>query len=392
VVKTIAVVITGLGVGGAETFLTRLIEQLRCTYRFEVISLLPVSGQIAERLTTLGVEVHSLEMKRGIPSAKAVGRLVGLFRQIKPDLVHTWMYHANIVGGLATKKYGSIPVIWCIRHSSLSWRLNKKTTVFTAWLGAILSHFIPSQIVYCAEAARRSHEAAGYANSKTVVIPNGIETTLFQKDPIVRSRARAQLGVGSEEIVVGTIGRLDPLKGQELFVRASAEVAKARPNVTFVMAGAGIETVGGPVEAWVKVHQIAERVILLGQQPDVPTLLNGIDIYVSPSTSEGFPNVIAEAMATSLAVAATDAGDSAVILGESGYVSPVDDAPALAANVCRIIDMSPADRSALGAKLRIRIEREFDIAVVAQRFSEVFLASWSSVEKTSNGAAVGKSA
>src|SRR5262249_13038588 len=163
-------VITGLNTGGAEMMLYKLLSAVdRSVYRCEVVSLLE-PGPVAARIRALGIPVRSLGMRRGVPSPAGVLRLARWLQQDPPDVVQTWMYHAELVGGLATRLAGAAPVAWNIRQSTLDPRGNKRSTIWTARLCASLSRWLPTRIVCCSEASARVHAALGYAAGRMIVI------------------------------------------------------------------------------------------------------------------------------------------------------------------------------------------------------------------------------
>ena len=190
----IAHIITGLNVGGAEMMLYKVLQHSSGKeFQHEVISLTDV-GLVGEKIQKLGVPVRALEM-RGFDLPIVVIRLALWLRESNPDIVQTWMYHADLVGGLATKlSFKKIPIVWGIRQSDLNPKLNKQRTILVAMVGAFLSRFIPKKIIINSMRGKKNHEAFGYQSSKMVVIPNGFDLEVFRPDTEARNSLIQEIG------------------------------------------------------------------------------------------------------------------------------------------------------------------------------------------------------
>jgi glycosyltransferase involved in cell wall biosynthesis len=319
----IAHVITGLEVGGAEMMLLKLLGAMD-PVAFEplVISLVP-PGPMGERIAALGVRVETLAMRRGLPDPGAVLRLASLLREFRPDLVQTWMYHADLLGALALPLAGRPILVWNIRQSDLDPRLTRRATRVVARLGALLSHLAPDHIVCCSERARTIHRALGYRDRILSVIPNGFDLDRFRADPLARAELRAQLGVSAATPFLGLVARFDPQKDLRTFLDASALVRAARPDSRFLLCGPDMDASNAQLGDWIDTVGLVDAVHLLGPRRDTPRVLAALDLLVSSSAyGEGFPNVIGEAMACGVPCAVTDVGDSVLIVGDTGLGVP----------------------------------------------------------------------
>src|ERR1051326_2654943 len=175
----------------------------------EVISLTDV-GPVGERIRRQGITVSALGMGRGRPGVSGLVRLARHLRRTAPDLVQTWMYHADLVGGLAARLARNIPVVWGIRNGVLEPIGNKRSTIWTAKACARLSGRLPRRIIVNSERARRFHETMGYCAARMTVIPNGFDLTAFKPDPAVRPALRAELGLAPDAPLIGLVARFDP--------------------------------------------------------------------------------------------------------------------------------------------------------------------------------------
>ncbi|MBT6071033.1 MAG: glycosyltransferase, partial [Proteobacteria bacterium] len=209
--KKIAHIITGLGVGGAETFLLRLIPELEKSGFQSVVIYLTGTGDCVDAYAKKGISVISLGITS--PGHAVIGfwRLRAILKKEAPDIVQTWMYHANLLGGLAAKTL-KIPVLWAIRQSNLSPKVNKKLTMTMIQIGAKLSKKNSGAVLYNSDAARAAHEAVGFDRTKSIVFPNGVDPEKFMPNRSLRDEVRAKLGITPDAIVIGHVARYDVQK------------------------------------------------------------------------------------------------------------------------------------------------------------------------------------
>jgi len=364
-------VIAGLYTGGAEAMLVKLIGATRADGVGHAVVSLMDEGTFGERLASEGVPVACLRMRRGVPDPSAIVRLVGLLRRERPDLVHAWMYHANLLAGLAGA-VARVPVVWGIHHADVDPSNTKRLSHWTNLACARLSGVLPARIVCCAGSVLRSHAGLGYRKDRMVVIPNGFEVERFRPDPAVRARVRAQLAVPPDALVVGVVARFHPDKDHENFVAAARRVASGNARATFVLAGDGVEASNPQLSRWIEDAGIRGRVQLLGRRSDVPELLAALDVLASPSRTEGFPQVIGEAMLCGVPCAVTDCGDSGVIVGACGRIVRPRDPAALAGAILELLELPSEARASLGEAARESVRARFDLRAVAQRYTALY--------------------
>lgn len=362
-------VITELDVGGAESFLARLVGPLNSRHQCEVISL-TTRGALSEAIESQGVRVRALGMTAtGAPAGLL--RLAAWLRSTKPDVVQTWLYHSDIIGGVAARLAGVRSVVWNLRQTELSPLYTSRRTMLTARLGAALSGMIPDQIVCCAEAARASHTSLGYAHQKMVVISNGVDTERFRPNQAKRLEFRQQIGAAPDAPVIGMVGRFDPQKNHRGFFEMAAAVRRRWPATTFVAAGRDVEITNTTARAWVAEFALSERLHLLGLQRNLERILPGLDLLVSPSHDEGFPNAVAEAMGCGVPAVVTDAGDSFALVGNTGICVPKNSVNDLVEGVMILL----SDRSDLadrGLRARARVVDMFSLDTAVRRYAELY--------------------
>jgi glycosyltransferase involved in cell wall biosynthesis len=367
-VLRVAYVIVGLDVGGAETMLERLVLTLGPRVQPLVISLTSL-GVIGPRLLARGVEVQALGMsRRQLPGPRTMWRLIQLLRDFKPDVVHTQMYHANLLGGLAARIAGVGAVMWNLHHCNLGTTVNSRATLWTIALGARLSRVLPHRISSVAERARDVHVAVGYAAERFVVVPNGFDTSQFKPDAQARATVRAELGLPPDTPLVGVIGRFDSQKNHRGFCEAMARLVALRPGTHALLAGSMIDAENAELADWLQQQGVAHCCHLLGARSDVPRLMAALDVLMLPSLGEAFPNVVGEAMACGVPCAVTDVGDAALMVGDLGRVVAAGDMQGLGDAVASILALPAAQRLWLGQQAAAQTRQRYDLHVVAARY------------------------
>lgn len=363
-------IITGLRLGGAETTLWRLMSRIdRDRFAVDVISL-SGDGVVASMLGEIGITPRALQMRPGVPDPRALIRLRSWIQELRPDVIQTWLYHADLLGGVTGAALG-IPVVWNLRQGDLSWRGNKLTTLLTAKSCAALSGWLPARIVSCSYAARVAHERLGYAREKFAVIPNGFDVKRFKPNPAARARIRCELGVSERTRLIGLVARFHVQKDHRNFFEACARIA-VQENVHFLLCGDGIDWNNRALVAAVAAAGVADRCRLLGVRFDIPEVMSALDVAVSSSFGEGFPNVVGEAMACGVPCVATDVGDCAIMVGETGKVVPPGDPNALAGAVLELLALAPDARRRLGVAARRRIATRFDLSSVTRAYERMY--------------------
>ena len=351
--------------------LKRLIESFKdeCAYQHCVISLTSL-GVIGSELQAIGIDVYPLCLDYSLTLFKKLLKLYKLICLLRPDIVQTWMYHADLIGGLAAYFAGYRKIIWGIRvigiHSS------SPMTLCVMKLCALLSSSIPSKIICVAQTAKQSHINRGYDATKMIVIHNGINVSNFILSEERRNRLYQQCDFSSDTIVVGCVGRFDPIKDYQNFVFAAGLVAEQNKNVFFLMVGRDLSFENKVLSSWIDQTNHRSRFFLLGEQSDIATCLSVMDVFCLSSCIEGFPNALCEAMAMALPCVSTDAGDAAVLLGDTGIVVPTANSKALANALLRVIELSSEQRHQMGLRSKERVISEFSIEKSKTCFESVY--------------------
>lgn len=363
---------TGLGVGGAEMMLYKLLSRMdRTRFLPQVISLRD-TGPLSDKIQSLGVPLRSLGMRPGRPNPVSVLRLAQWLREDRPDVIQTWMYHADLIGGLAGKLAGGIPVAWGIHQSDLSSEGNRWHTLQTIKACAYLSRWLPSRILCCSEASWQAHATLGYATEQMVVVPNGFDLRAFKPDSAARESVRAELQIPVDAPLIGLVSRFHPQKDFHNFVQAAALLHRIRPDVHFLLCGEDVTWNNRQLSGWIDEAGIRARCLLVGMRGDIARLTAALDIATSSSFGEAFSNVIGEAMSCAVPCVVTDVGDSALIVGQTGRIVPPKNPMMLSSAWRELIELAPKVRTQLGLAARCRIQEHFDLSDIVMRYQKVY--------------------
>jgi glycosyltransferase involved in cell wall biosynthesis len=358
-------VATGLAYGGAETQLKNLALRLKQRgWSLSVVSMLPPRAYV-EELEAAGICVYNLRMRRKLPDPRALVRLAVIVRRVRPHVVHAHMVHANLLARV-TRLFVKMPVLVCTAHNIIEGGRARE-------IAYRLTDSLADLTTQVSEAGRlRYIQVGAVPSSKILYIPNGIDTARFQPNPKARQVVRDALGCPKEAFVWLTVGRLEPVKNHLELLCAFREVAAVNPHARLLIAGQG--PLQAATEQRITELGLAERVRLLGVRRDIPDLLNATDAFVLPSLWEGMPLTLLEASATALPIVATDVGGNAevVLEGETGYLVPVKDTEALAQAMLRVMNLSEADRSAIGQAGRAHVVQNFDLERVVDRWEALY--------------------
>ncbi|WP_394510495.1 glycosyltransferase family 4 protein [Roseateles sp. DXS20W] len=361
-------VISSLKVGGAESMLRKLIET--SSARDHLVVSLSTVGEMGAILRAQGIEVRALGMGSPLSILRTAARLAALLRQEQPDVVQTWMYHADFLGGLVAKALG-IRVVWSVRTTELP----QSGSSVTRWIRsccARLSTKIPARIVYAANASRRLHEGLGYASTKSLVIPNGFQMDRLRHGWASREAIRLEFGLRRGDIAIGCVGRFHDDKDPLNFLRAGARLIQQGHELRLLMVGRELVDGNPTLAGWIQDLGLQGRVLMLGERSDVPACLGAMDVFCLPSKTEGFPNVLGEAMGVGIPCVATDVGDVRVVLGDCGIVVPPEDSEALAAGLEQVLRWSAEERAARVDAGRQRIADHYSIEATCRKFEQVY--------------------
>jgi len=348
---------------GAERMIFQLATGLdRDKYDAKVVCLRKETPFMGEFIRA-GVDIRSLGMRRYFQP----GPLLELYRFIKReniDLIHTHLYRDAIYGRILGKLAG-VPVVSTL-HNSYVWR--SKAQLLLDGITALWA----DKIVAVSNAVRRyAIKNEHIAPARITTIYNGIETEKFRIPPGDVLKLKKELGLGHNELVIGSAGELTRQKGYRYLLPAASAILKEHPEVRFLIAGDG--ELKKELESRVKESGISRQVSFLGYRADIPCVLNLFDIFVLPSLWEGLPVVLIEAMAAGRPIVATDVDGNLEVIGEreAGLAVAPRDPQALRGALLQLIK-NPARREEMGRKGRERAENIFDVRIMIRKYEELY--------------------
>jgi glycosyltransferase involved in cell wall biosynthesis len=359
-----------LGMGGAQRQMLALAIGLKRRGHDIKVALFYREGGFIPQLEAAGIQVHILEKANRWDVARFTYRLRRFVETQAPDVLCTFLEVPNLFSAMLKLTMPRLRVVWGIRSSNMDMALYDRLTALSYRARAWLSR-VPDQIVANSEAGKDCAIRRGVSHTRIIVIPNGIDTERFRFDALARARIRQEWQVADDEVLVGLIARLDPMKGHDHFIQAAAQFAD-RPKVRFVCVGEPGPFSVADVKAMAAVRDLnSPKFIVAGKRDDIAAVMSALDIACSTSTSgEGFSNSIAEAMACGTPCVVTDVGDARLIVGDAGFIITAGDVGALTEHL-GILSNDKELRARVGAAGRRRIQ-SFSVARMVARFEEVF--------------------
>lgn len=357
--------IRSLNRGGTERQLTALATALALRYPVVVVTFYP-GGPFWDELAARAVPLLCLGKRGRWDLGRFSWHLWRLLRAWRPTVLQTFLPEPNIFGAVLGRLAGIPNVVWGVRSSNMAFEHYEGPLGWTFRVAAGMSR-LPRLAIVNSEAGRRHHLERGYA-CPMAVIPNGIDTEVFRPCRERGRPLRRLWGVGPDELLIGLVARLDPMKGHATFLEAAASLADRLPFFRFACIGDGPEPFAGGLRRLADDLGLGTRLVWTGQRDDLAAVYNALDVACSASVyGEGFSNAIGEAMACAVPSVATDVGDARTILAETGTVVAPGDAQALASAIEALATMASGHRQDLGHRARGRIVQHFSRDLMVQR-------------------------
>ncbi len=367
-------IISGLRRGGAESILYRLCQHDK-ENRHVIISLTDSQddGMIHNKNN---VSVHKLNFSNRKINLFELFKLYKHIKKIKPDVVQTWMIHADMIGGIVARLAGVNNIFWSVHYTNLVKGKSKRLTILLTKINTFLSYFIPKKIIYCAEKSKEVQESLGFKKTKGVVIQNGYDVESFVQNTSLGLKFRNELDIHPEAFVIGHVGSYHPLKDQANLVEALTLLDQRGFNFYAAFAGDNLDNNNSYLVSLLKNKGLSNRVHLLGRRNDIISIMNGIDLFILSSESEAFPNVLNEAMACGTPCVSTDVGDASIILGDTGWIVPSKDSESLYSSVIKAAQEKESNHRSWSQRsiaCRQRIVQKFSLEKMVKKYKEVWM-------------------
>jgi len=369
-------IITDTDIGGAERMLEKLLHYTdRSRFEPEVFSLLPIQS-VGKSIQDLGIPVATADMGTGLPSLSQIIKVYKWVKERKPAVVQTWMYHADLIGGIAARLAG-VPVIWGIHQSNLDPSVNSRNTLLSARIARRISHWLPYSIVCCSDASSKAHTAYGYEREKMHVIHNGFE--IPASSPSVGRALRDELEIDHNAFVIGMVARYDRQKDHSTFIHAARLLFRSHRDVIFLLCGEDVEWKNSELKALIEREDdegFPGAFHLIGRRSDMEEVYAAMDILGTSSVGEGLPMVVGEAMARSIPCVVTDVGDSAYVVGNTGIVVPPSSPEKLSLAWESMYELNKDELAEKGKAALNRIEEVLHIRKTSEKYHALYVQAY----------------
>jgi len=374
-------IINSLKKGGAEGNLYRLCLAQKKKYQSKIditIITLINNGYYENKLQKKGIKVISLGIDKKVKILdliKKISKFRNFIVKSNQDIIQSWMYHSNFLTlFIPIKNHNKI--FWNIRHSELNFRISKKITIFLSVICGLFSRLVPKKIIYCSEKSIKFHESKHfYSKKKTSLIENGYSEKTYYPSNSLRLNFRKKNKIKGTDIIFGFAGRYAKQKNIDSLLQAFSKITNDYDNLYLYMAGKDINLQNIYLIDIISRFQVKNKVFLINEQKNLLEFYNGIDVLISTSHSESFPNVIAEAMLCSTPVLSSNAGCSKKIIDKYGFILNQNDYLSISKAIKKTISILIDQKSFwkfLKKNTRIQIKKNFSI----EKMSENYLRNW----------------
>ena len=358
-------IITGLGQGGAESVLYHLLKNIDDRKQHVVVSL-SSPDYFFGKIQMLSVRLYQMDFRNKF-LVEAL-RLRNVIRNEKPDVIHTWMYHANIIGGVLGKMLGIKNIVLGVHHANPKSFKRLTITHAVVFLNRILSYWVPGNILYPGLACAKLHEDFGFDKTKSVVVHNG-----FDMWDNCNTTGKSSYGQSVNGFRIIYVGRWNPIKDHRTLLEAINIVIEKCPNVSVAMYGEQIDMANNDLVKLLSAYpKLAPCVKLHGVTNDINQAYRNSDLLVLSSLEESFSNVICEAMANGVPCVSTDVGEARNIIRDSGWVVPVGDSVSLANAILEFFNENELSRRARSTRAKQIIVDHYSLSHMVSMYRSVW--------------------
>lgn len=365
-------IITDLDNGGAESILYKLIK-LTPDIKHEVICLTS-NGIYVKLIEELGVSVLCCNFKKNILDFFKLFKLFKYIYTSKSNIVQTWMYHSDFLGGILAKLSYKKNIIWGI-HGPFNKQNTNIVTKFIVYANALLSYIIPNKIVIVSSHALINHKKVGYNSKKFVLINNGYSSEEFYYNEQGKSLISNKYNIDSNRIILGMVARFDPYKDHDNLFKALLLLQSSNIKFTCLLIGSKMVSENLQLSNLINLYGLSNNIILVGPKFKISKYISALDIHILSSLDESFPNVLSEAMLCNIPCISTDVGDAKLIIGDTGWVVSKREPDKLYHAILEAINMINFDKLNWNLKrkhCRERIIQNFSIQFMIEKYINIW--------------------
>jgi len=367
--KKIVHIISGLQVGGAERSLYNICNSSLNDSFKQYIICLGNRGYYSQKIEEIGLEIYHINFSSW-HFVKSVTKFIIILKKISPDIIQGWMNHGNFTSILALLILNFKPIIyWNIRQSFYK---NKNDLFYTKFLFLfnILFSRIPKKIIINSNISKIQLQNFGFNIDSFKFIPNGFDPNYWVRDLSFRELKRENLGIENLDFVIGYVGRYHPMKNIILLLKAFEIISINFSNSKLVIIGHK-EDDFNKFEKQIFDKIPNNQIILLNQMYDINKYYSIFDLFTLCSVSEGFPNVLGEAMSCELCCISTNVGEAPALLQDVGFIIPVDDLDALVSKMTNCIENLEMTKN-MGILARNKIVKTYSLQNTVNQYINLY--------------------
>lgn len=357
----ILLLITGLGLGGAEKVVTSLADQLVISGHQVKIAYL--RGQIDVRPQHAEIELIDLGLNSFPNFTQSRQRFIELMQQFQPDVVHAHMFHAILFARLLRKR-AKIPYLISTAHSKVIGGKARQ------WLYRLTDARSDLNTNVSEEATAFFIEQKAFSEQHSTTVTNGIDTQKFQYNSQLRQQFRQQFSLNDDTPVFMAVGRLMEAKDYPNLIRAFQQLQTTKSSAQLFIVGDGVQR--NHLEQQVRQLGLQQQIHFLGARQDIPALLSMVDVFVLSSAWEGFGLVVAEAMSCERVVIATDCGGVREVLAQSEWLVPPENSEMLSKKMLNAVQLSAHEKAQLGQQNRQRVIEHYSMQKMLEHWLALY--------------------
>ena len=362
-------VVSALRDGGVESFLTNLCKNYKNSFdNNKIIAVISLEnkGKYGEQIKYLGINVYELNLKFNLGIFKSFYKFIKIIKIESPDIIHSWMYHANLLTSLASLVVRK-PVLWSIHNCYLPLKDYKWTTILPYFLCIITSRIFPKKILFCSKKSMKQHLDLFFPKKKSLFIANGYD---FKN--IMEKSSKSLIFKNDHNFIFGMAARWHPAKDHKNLFHAINLLKQKREDFIVLLAGKGIDRDNQDLKRLAISLGILEKLVLLGPVKNIYEFYRSLNCHLISSSTEAFPNVIVESMACSIPNIATDVGDSRDIIGNTGWLVPKCNSLRFSEAMHKVMVLGKPFLKDLGDKSKREVLNRYEIGLISKKYSKVY--------------------